>query len=74
MLFILMKKNINSEVESFEDKVETAHVIPEPVKKSALPKKRLKFLIVLVFLALIGGGTYAYLKYYSKAKDRKSVV
>lgn len=66
-----MKKNINSEVESFEDRVETAQVVSESVKKSALPKKRLKFLIVLVLLALIGGGTYAYFKYRSKASVEK---
>ena len=66
-----MKKNINSEVESFEDRVETAQVVSESVKKSALPKKRLKFLIVLVLLALIGGGTYAYFKYHSKASVEK---
>jgi hypothetical protein len=66
-----MKKNINSEVESFEDRAETVQVMSESVKKSVLPKKRLKFLIVLVLLALIGGGTYAYFKYHSKASIEK---
>lgn len=66
-----MKKNINSEVESFEDRAETVQVMSESVKKSVLPKKRLKFLIVLVLLALIGGGTYAYFKYHSKASVEK---
>lgn len=66
-----MKKNINSEVESFEDRAETVQVMPESVKKSVSPKKRLKFLIVLVLLALVGGGAYAYFKYHSKASVEK---
>lgn len=66
-----MKKNMNSETESFQGVHEIVNNVSEFPKKLVPSKRRFKIVITLILLALISGGIYGYFKYNSKASSEK---